>query len=182
MAQNEFPVKEDHPLNPISPYGESKKQAEELFENFNQENGIESVVLRFYTVYGPRQRPDEPFTKFIRLALSCKPISIYCAGTKQRDFTYVSDIINGTILAAERGNGIFNLGGGTPISLNDMVSTIENLLDMKIQREFVDSPIGDVQKTHADISKAENELGYIPKVKLTDGISNCIKWCKKTQI
>jgi len=180
LAQNEFPVKEDHPLNPISPYGESKKQAEELFENFNQENGIESVVLRFYTVYGPRQRPDEAFTKFIRLALSCKPISIYGDGAKQRDFTYVSDIINGTILAAERGSGIFNLGGGTPINLNDMVSTIENSLDMKIQREFVDSPIGDVQKTHADISKAQNMLGYIPKIKFIDGVKKSVEWCRST--
>lgn len=182
LTPNEFPVKEDHALNPISPYGESKKEAEELFVNFNQKTGVEFTILRFYTVYGPRQRPDEAFTKFIRLALSGKSIPIYGDGEKERDFTYVSDIVDGTILSAEKGSGIYNLGTGTPVTVNEMVSTIESLLGMKIRKEFVDSPPGDVKKTHAGITKAENELGYIPKVKLTDGISNCIEWCKKTQI
>lgn len=182
LTPNEFPVKEGHALNPISPYGESKKEAEELFINFNQKTEVEFTILRFYTVYGPRQRPDEAFTKFIRLVLSGKSIPIYGDGKKERDFTYVSDIVDGTILSAEKGSGVYNLGTGTPVTVNEMVSTIEDSLDMKIRKKFVDSPPGDVQKTHADITKAENELSYIPKVKLTDGISNCIKWCKKTQI
>ena len=180
VASNEFPVKEDHALHPISPYGESKKQSEELVINFNRESSVVFAILRFYTVYGPRQRPDEAFTKFIRLALSRKHIPVYGDGTKERDFTYVSDIVDGSVLAAQKGNGIYNLGSGTPATVNDMILTIENSLNTKIRREFLDSPQGDVQKTHADISKAKNELGFDPKVKLKEGVKKSVEWCKNT--
>ena len=176
-----FPVKETYSSNPISPYGESKKQAEEFCQKFTKENGIELVILRFYTVYGPRQRPDEAFTKFIRLILNGKPIPVYGDGNKERDFTYVSDIVNGSLLAAEKGTGVYNLGTNHPVTVNHMISTIEKLIGQKVQKEFVESPIGDVQKTHADISKAQKELDYFPQVSFEEGIKNCIDWCKETQ-
>ncbi len=181
ISSLDFPVKESHSLNPISPYGESKKEAEEFCTKFAKENGIDLVILRFYTVYGPRQRPDEAFTKFIRLILDKKPIPIYGDGTKERDFTYVSDIVNGSILAVTKGNGIYNLGTNHPVTVNHMISTIEKLMKQKIQREYVKSPKGDVQKTHANISEAQKELGYFPKISFEEGIKNCIDWCKKTQ-
>ena len=181
LSPQDFPVKETHSLNPISPYGESKKQAEEFCQNFAKKNKIDLAILRFYTVYGPRQRPDEAFTKFIRLILDKKSIPIYGNGTKERDFTYVSDIVNGSLLAIKKGTGIYNLGTNHPVTVNHMISTIEKLMGQKIQKEYVKSPIGDVQKTHADISKAQKELDYSPKVSFEEGVKNCIDWCKKTQ-
>ena len=180
LKTEDFPVKEDHTLNPISPYGESKKQAEELCLKHMHDFGMKMVILRFYTVYGPRQRPDEAFTKFIRLAQLGKPIPVYGDGTKERDFTFVSDIVNGTILAAENGIGIYNLGTGGPIILNQMILTLEKSLDKKIQKNYLPSPEGDVEKTHADISKAKKELGYYPRFTLKEGVNECVRWCIET--
>jgi nucleoside-diphosphate-sugar epimerase len=177
---NEFPVSETHSLNPISPYGESKKQAEELFVNAKDMNGLDFAILRFYTVYGPRQRPDEAFTKFIRLAFENKSIPIYGDGSKERDFTNINDIVNGSILATEKGSGIYNLGSGNPVTVNKMVSSIEKILGFKMKKEYIDSPLGDVQKTHADISKAKKELGFQPNIKLDEGIKKTIDWFKKS--
>lgn len=181
VAAADFPVKEDHPLNPISTYGQTKKEAEKICLQHSKETNTKLVMLRFYTVYGPRQRPDEAFTKFIRLAQEKKPIPIYGDGNKERDFTYVSDIVSGTILAAKRGQGTYNLGSGRPVTVNEMVSLLEKHLGTKLDREYVDSPPGDVQKTHSDISKAKKEMGYEPKMPLDEGIKNCIKWCSETK-
>ncbi len=140
----------------------------------------EIAILRFHSVYGPRQRPDEAITKFIRLSQAGEPIPIYGDGNKERDFTFVSDIVNGLILAAQKGKGVYNLGTGKPITVNEMVSAIERELGGKITRNHVDSPEGDVQKTHASISKAKNDLGYEPKVSLEEGIKKCVQWCSDT--
>jgi UDP-glucuronate 4-epimerase len=180
IEKHETPVKEDHPLNPISPYGESKKQAEEICQEFSKTHSIQVVILRFYTVFGPRQRPDEAITKFIRLAIDDKPIPIYGDGSKERDYTFVSDIVNGIILAEKNGNGIYNLGSSIPISINKMVSTIEQNLNKKIQKDYLASPPGDVEITHADISKAKNEIHYFPKTNFEDGIKASINWCKES--
>jgi len=177
VKPEDFPVKEDHELNPIAPYGESKKRAEELCIKFAKEHDAKIAILRFYTVYGPRQRPDEAFTKFIRLVQAGKPIPIYGDGNKERDFTFVSDIVNGSILAANKGIGTYNLGTGKPITINQMVSALEEVMKVKILREYVESPKGDVEKTHADISKARKELGYIPKVSFDEGVKQCVEWC-----
>ena len=181
VAPQDFPVKEDHSLNPISPYGQTKNQAEEICLKYSNETKTKLAILRFYTVYGPKQRPDEAFTKFIRLAQAKKPIPVYGDGNKERDFTYVSDIVNGTILAAKNGIGIYNLGSGKPVTVNEMVSLLEKHLAIKINKEYVDSPLGDVQKTHSDITKAKKEIGYEPKMSLDQGIKNCIQWCSQTQ-
>ena len=98
-----------------------------------------------------------------------------------RDFTYVSDIVRGSILASIKGSGVYNLGTNNPITVNQMVSTIEKLMELKIQKKYVKSPTGDVQKTHANISKAQKELGYSPNMLFEDGVRNCIKWCIETQ-
>ena len=180
VSPEDFPVREDHPLCPIAPYGESKKVAEELCIKFSEKFDKEIAILRFYTVYGPRQRPDEAFTKFIRLCQAGKPIPIYGDGNKERDFTFVSDIVNGSILSAQKGNGVYNLGTGKTITVNEMASGIEKEIGKKITRNYVDSPEGDVQKTHASISKAKNELGYEPKVSLENGIKKCVQWCSDT--
>ena len=180
VSPDEFPVKENHALNPIAPYGESKKQAEKLCLRYAKDFDMKIAILRFYTVYGPRQRPDEAFTKFIRLAQVDKPIPVYGDGTKERDFTFVSDIVNGVILAAEKGNGIYNLGTGNPIILNQMISSIEKAIGKKIHRNYLPNPEGDVQKTHADITKAKEKLGFAPQFSLENGVAQCVSWCFET--
>jgi len=181
LPSSDFPVKEEHSLNPIAPYGETKKQAEELCSKFSSEFNMKTVSLRFYTVYGPRQRPDEAFTKFIRLSQAEKPIPVYGNGEKERDFTFVADIVEGAILAAKNGLGTYNLGTGKPIKLNQMISALERSLGKKIKKNYQPSPPGDVEKTHADISKAKKELGYNPKYNLEKGIAECVKWCNETR-
>lgn len=181
IPSGEFPVNEDHPLQPISPYGESKKQAEELCLQYIKKFNVKTTILRFYTVYGPRQRPDEAFTKFIRLIQARKPIPVFGDGTKERDFTFVSDIVNGTILAALQGNGTYNLGTGKPNTLNQMIIALEKKIGRRIQRNYLPSPIGDVEKTHADITKAKKELGYHPEYTLEKGIEECVNWCTETK-
>jgi len=178
LSKDETPVNENHPLNPISPYGESKKRAEEICLKFSKTHKTRVSVLRFYTVYGPRQRPDEAITKFIRLALKGSSIPIYGNGEKIRDFTFVSDIVNGIILAEKFGDGVYNLGSARTITVNEMVSTIEKNMNTKIQKQYLDSPPGDVEITHADISKAEKELNYKPQTNFEDGIKASINWCK----
>ena len=177
LKSDQFPVKEEHSLNPISPYGESKKQAELLCKTYSEKLKIKTSILRFYTVYGPRQRPDEAIMKFINLSISGKPIPIYGDGTKIRDYTFVSDIVNGIILSQKFGNGTYNLGSGNPISINQMVDIIEEKLGKKIKRQYIDSPKGDVFKTHADITEAEKELKFSPKIKFQNGIEKTIDWC-----
>lgn len=176
LKSDQFPVNEEHSLNPISPYGESKKQAELLCKTYSEKLKIKTSILRFYTVYGPRQRPDEAIMKFINLSISGKPIPIYGDGTKIRDYTFVSDIVNGIILSQKFGNGTYNLGSGNPISVNQMVDIIEEKLGKKIKRQYVDSPKGDVFKTHADITKAEKELKFLPQMKFENGIGKTIDW------
>ena len=180
VPNTHFPVKETEPLQPISPYGESKKLAEEFCQHFSLITKTKLSILRFYTVFGPRQRPDEAITKFIKLILDNKSIPIYGNGNKERDFTYVGDIISGTLLAAEKGAGIYNLGTNNPISVNFMVSVIEKLMRQKVIKKNINSPEGDVEKTHADITKAQIELNYSPKISFETGINNCIIWCKET--
>ena len=176
LKSDQFPVKEEHSLNPISPYGESKKQAELLCKTYSEKLKIKTSILRFYTVYGPRQRPDEAIMKFINLSISGKPIPIYGDGTKIRDYTFVSDIVNGIILSQKFGNGAYNLGSGNPISINQMVDVIEEKLGKKIKRQYIDSPKGDVFKTHADTTKAEKALKFSPKIKFQNGIEKTIDW------
>jgi len=176
LLEEDFPVKEDYALHPISNYGESKKRAEELCINFSKENGLKVAILRFHTVYGPRQRPDQAFTKFMQKIQAKNPIPVYGDGTKERDFTFVSDIVNGIILAAEKGEGIYNLGSGKAISLDQMIRTLEKTIGKKITKNYIASPNGDVRKTLADIKKAINELNYFPQFSLEQGLKKCVEW------
>ena len=176
LQPEEFPVKEDHSLQPISPYGESKKQAETLCINSSKISGLKIAILRFHTVYGPRQRPDQAVTKFMQKTLMNNPIPVYGDGTKERDFTFVSDIVNGIILAAEKGEGIYNLGSGKPISLDQLIKTLETTMGKKITRNYIASPDGDPAKTFADITKAKRELNFVPQFSLEQGLKKCVEW------
>lgn len=181
VPEDQLPVREDAPLRPIAPYPLSKIHAEQLCERFNEWYGTPVSMLRFYTVYGARQRPDEMFTTFITRLLQGQPIEIFGDGNQTRDFTHVSDIINGAIQAYAHGHGIYNLGSGRRVSVNDAVQEIVRQLGITPEIRHGQQRQGDVRHTHADISKAQAELGYRPAMSLEDGVKDCIAWCKELQ-
>ena len=168
---------------PISPYAATKSACEQFLYTYSKLYGINTVCLRFFTVFGPRQRPDLAIRKFIELIEKDEPIPVYGDGTTLRDYTYIDDIISGICAAIEYKKTpyeIINLGGGSPIMLNDMISTIEKILGKTAKRNYMPMRAGDVDKTVSDISKARKLLDYKPKTSFEDGIKNFIKW-KNTQ-
>ncbi len=176
VGESELPIEESRKLEPISPYGYSKKLCEEICQMYSRIWGLEVVSLRYFTVYGPRQRPDEAFSKFIKKMLKGERLEIYGSGEQTRDFTYVSDAVEATLLAAKRGQGVYNIASGSRISLNKALSLISRVsgLDPKIVRR--EKQPGDVTHTWASISKAKKELGYRPKIGLEAGLREHFQW------
>jgi UDP-glucose 4-epimerase len=175
------PVDEDHPKNPISPYAVSKLACEYYCDYYFREYSIPSTWLRFYTVYGPWGRKDMAIRKFIERVLKGEEIVIYGDGEQLRDFTYISDIVDGLILAAEneKADGeAFNLGCGNPISVNELVNKIYKITDRPKNVKYIDAKKGDVRVTHSDITKAQVKLGFSPKVNIDQGIKNTYEWEK----
>lgn len=164
---------EDHVLLPISPYASTKVSGELLGHVYSHLYGIRFLGLRFFTVYGPRQRPDLAIAKFARLIEQDSPISLYGDGSTRRDYTYVADIVDGIVRAmAYQGSNyeIINLGSGNPITLIDMVETVETEMGAEPDRIYAEEQAGDVPQTWADISKAQRLLGYSPTISLTEGV------------
>ena len=182
VAEKELPVKEERKLNPISPYALAKVQGEEWCKMFEKVYGLRTVSLRYFTVFGPRQRPDEAFSKFIGSIMKGDGIEIYGDGNQTRDFTFVGDVVDGTVLACERGKGIYNIGSSNRISVNEMVSLIEKNMGNKAKIKHIERQQGDVTHTWSDINKAEVELGYKPKVSIEEGIKRHIEWFRGTHI
>lgn len=164
--------------NPISPYASTKKSGELLCYVYTHLYGFDITCLRFFTVYGPRQRPDLAIHKFTRLINEGKPIPFYGDGSTARDYTYILDIINGINRAAEnlKVYRIYNLGNSSTVALNELVKIIETSLGKKAIIDRLPLQPGDVKITYADISKAKSELGYDPQYKFNLGIQNFIKW------
>lgn len=167
---------------PISPYAATKKSCELLCHTYNHLYGISIACLRFFTVYGPRQRPDLAIHKFTELIMKDKSIPFYGDGTTERDYTYISDIIDGInktikwIDTNEIKYEIFNLGGDHTISLKEMVKTIEYVLKKHAKLNVMDMQPGDVNRTCADIRKSNDILGYCPKTIFAEGIKQFIEW------
>lgn len=176
-----LPVKEDTPLKPISPYGVTKLAGENLAFLYYKAYGIQVVSLRYFTVFGPKQRPDMAFSRFLKAALNDEPIQIFGAGNQTRDFTYIEDAVMGTMLAVEGGRPgqIYNIGGGKRISLNEVLNIIEKVIGKRLKIERIDAQKGDVQHTFADILKAQRDFNYRPKFPLSQGIEKQYVWIKK---
>ena len=173
------PVDEEHPKNPISPYAVTKLCGETYADLYYKEYNLPITSLRFYTVYGPRGRPDMAIRKFFNLMRQNKEIFIYGNGTQKRDFTYISDIIDGLILAGEKVSAkgeIFNLGGSSPIEVNELVEKMYRITKFQKKIRYIEKQKGDVELTHSDISKARKLLGFSPKVKIDVGLKNQYKW------
>lgn len=180
VEEHDLPVKENKELDPIAPYPQSKKHCEELIKLYSGLYDFDYVILRYFTAYGPRQRPDEAFTKFIQMILNDDPVTIYGDGEQSRDFTHVEDIVRGNILASEKGKDeIYNIGSDRRISVNKMVEVLDETVDKKVKSKYVDQPEGDVRHTLADVSKAKSNLGYEPEIEFEDGVESCVEWVRK---
>lgn len=178
-AGQPMPFKEDLAVNtPISPYAASKKAAEVMAYTYHYLFGIDISVVRYFTVYGPAGRPDMSIFRFIKWIDEGKPIILYGDGSQARDFTYVDDIADGTILAMKDvGYEIINLGGGkNPISLKTVIETIQKYLNKEAVIEYRPFHKADLKETWADITKAERILGWKPKISFEEGIKRTIDW------
>jgi nucleoside-diphosphate-sugar epimerase len=173
-----YPTAEGVARAPISPYGLTKLATEELAGVYERLDGLHTVGLRYFTVYGPRQRPDMAFARFIASALAGKPVKILGDGTQVRDFTFVDDAVEGTIAAALNGRrgAIYNIGGGTQVELLEALRQIERLLDLPIEVEHLPDARGDVRRTCSDPSTAIVELGFAPRVSLEEGLARQSEW------
>ncbi len=172
---------EDNVDFPISPYAATKKACELICHTYHSLYGIDMTCLRFFTVYGPRQRPDLAIYKFARLIEQGKSIPVYGDGSMMRDFTYIDDIIAGTTAAIDKcaGYNIYNLGESEPIKLGELIEHIEKALGKKAQKEYLPKQPGDVERTYADVSKAGKELGYKPGTHITEGLARFVQWLRQ---
>lgn len=165
---------------PVSVYAATKRSAEMLAHSYNQQYGIETTALRFFTVYGPWSRPDMAMLKFAEKMAKGEPIDIYNHGNMKRDFTYIDDIVEGFVSAVEKplGYEVINLGNGSPVKLLDFVEELEKQLGVSAEKNMMPMQQGDVFETYADITKAQQLLGYEPKTSFRDGVAVFARWFK----
>ncbi len=172
-----LPTSEDAPPRPVSPYGATKLTAEHLCRLYLRNFGVPAVILRYFTVYGPRQRPDMAFHRFISSISRGKTLEVYGDGSQSRDFTYVGDTVDATVLAAEAKVGAtYNVGSGRTFPLSGAISLLETIIGKKAQVSYRQKEAGDVEKTSADVSRIERELGYRPRVSFEDGLRRQVAW------
>ena len=173
-----MPTHEDVVLRPLSPYGQTKASMELLCELYRLSHGVDTVGLRYFTVYGPRQRPDMAFHRFCRAALTGAPITVFGDGHQTRDFTFVADIVAATRAAARAPltHRVLNVGGGSPASIREAIDIIGSLLGRPIDVTYTDPERGDVRDTAADATRARNELGFSPSVSLPEGLAAELSW------
>jgi UDP-glucuronate 4-epimerase len=178
------PFSEDDPIRqPISPYAATKAAGELLCHTYSHLYGLRCVCLRFFTVYGARQRPDLAIHKFARLMTSGKPIPVFGDGSTRRDYTYIDDIISGVMAAVVYDGSnyeVFNLGESETVELRQLISILEKTLDCRAIIDQQPPQPGDVPQTFADITKARQLLGYNPKTNIEDGIKKFVEWFRQT--
>ncbi len=176
----QLPMTESSPLHPYSPYGVTKLAAEHLCQLYYQNYDCPCVSLRFFTVYGPGQRPDMAFHKFFKSICKNEEITVFGDGQQTRDFTYIDDIIDANLSSIENGKPgeTYNLGGGTQRKLADIIPIFEETSRRKVKIRFASGQKGDVRHTFADIRKAEADLRYAPKTKLEEGLGHEWEWIK----
>lgn len=174
-----LPWKEDEQLQPISPYAMTKLAGEMAGHVFSSLYGIRFIALRFFTVYGPSQRPDLAIHKFVKAILTDQPITMYGDGSTSRDYTYVDDIVQGVLAAITYDQSLFeiiNLGNNYAVSLKDLIQNVEEVVGKKSQILQQPEQAGDVPRTFADVSKAKQLLNYQPTTQLKDGLKNFYDW------
>jgi UDP-glucose 4-epimerase len=177
----DLPMRESSLPCPISPYGVSKLAAEHLCWLYYKNFAVPTVSLRYFTVYGARQRPDMAFHRFLRSAVEGKHIAVYGDGEQSREFTHVDDIIAATWMASKDGlpGEIFNIGGGSRVTLNRVIQIIQAMVNSEFEVRYEGKQKGDVRHTFADMTKAAEKLGYQPKVPLEEGLRREYEWIKE---
>ncbi|WP_071192569.1 NAD-dependent epimerase/dehydratase family protein [Trichormus sp. NMC-1] len=176
-----LPTHEEIKPLPVSPYGITKLAGERLCELYHKNFAVPFVSLRYFTVYGPRQRPDMAFHKFFKAVLQDDAIPIYGDGQQTRDFTFVTDVIAANLAAAtipKAVGEIFNIGGGSRVVLAEVLDTMEDIVGKPIKRNHIEKAMGDARHTAADVSKAQKILGYQPQVSLREGLRREWEWIK----
>jgi len=173
-----MPMREDALPQPVSPYGVTKLAAEQLCYLYYTNHRVPAVSLRYFTVYGPRQRPDMGFHKFLRAAIRREPITLYGDGEQTRDFTFVHDAVGATIAAATRGvpGRVYNVGGGSRVSMNDVVELMGRVSGRTLVVTRGDAQKGDMRHTYADTTRARQDLGFAPRVGLEEGLAAEFTW------
>jgi nucleoside-diphosphate-sugar epimerase len=175
-----LPVTEHTLPQPISPYGVTKLAAEHLCHLYHANFGVPVVSLRYFTVYGPRQRPDMAFHKLIRAMLRDEPFPLYGDGEQTRDFTFISDAVEANMLAVDAPpGGVFNIGGGSRVTINQVIATLEELVGNPARVDRQGQQAGDVRHTWADTTSAREVLGFEPTVSLRDGLAAQVAWLQK---
>jgi len=179
-----FPWKEEEQLLPISPYAMTKLAGEMMGHVYSKLFGIRFIALRFFTVYGPGQRPDLAIHKFTKAIIKGEPITMYGAGNTSRDYTYIDDIVQGVIKAitfTQSDFEIINLGNNYAISLNELIHSVEQIIGKKAIIQQLPEQPGDVPKTFADISKAKRLLNYDPTTELKEGLAKFYAWFRENE-
>lgn len=178
----ELPVRETALPQPVSPYGVTKLAAEHLCHLYWVNHGVPAVSLRYFTVYGPRQRPDMGFHKFIRALLAGEEIVIYGDGNQTRDFTYISDAIaaNLACVDADVAGQVFNIGGGSRISVNEVLQVLERVSGRRPRVRYIETQKGDVRHTFADTTRARHSLGFRPAVSTEEGLRAEFEWLDRS--
>jgi UDP-glucuronate 4-epimerase len=174
----EYPTAEDVELRPISPYGITKVACEHLASAVARARGLDAVLLRYFTVYGPRQRPDMAFTAMLTALARHEPFRLFGDGTAARSFTYVADAVAATIAAMERGvsGHVYNVGGGEEATMLEAIAVAEDAAGRRLEVEYVDAAAGDVRRTKADVSKAAAALDWRPSTPLSEGLREQWHW------
>lgn len=173
-----LPMREDTYLQPLSPYGVSKLAAEHLASLYWENHRVPAVSLRYFTVYGPRQRPDMGFHRFFRAVLKDEPITIFGDGEQTRDFTFVADAAGATLAAGRQGRrgGVYNIGGGSRVTVNEVVELIGRVSGKAVKINRAGEQKGDMRHTYADTSHAQRDLGFSPSVTLEEGLRRQCQW------
>lgn len=174
-----LPFDEDHPTNPVSPYGVSKLAAEHYCRIYQDLYGLRTVSLRYFTVFGPRMRPDLAINIFTHAALRNRPIEIFGTGRKTRDFTYIDNAVDGTLKAVRKGQGEYNIGGGKRINILQLARKIIHLTRSRSKIVHSKDAEGDMEHTLSSITKAKRELGYKVKVDIDAGLKRYVDWVRK---
>ena len=178
-----FPTKETALPRPVSPYGMTKLAAEHLTFVYLRNFGIPATSLRYFTVYGPRQRPDMAFVRFMDALVEGHEIEIYGDGEQTREFTFISDAVDGTVKAASADvvGQIINLGGGSRVTINRVLATLEDISGFEARRKFLSAAPGDPRHTGASINVARERLGWEPRVALREGLAKQWQWFQETR-
>jgi nucleoside-diphosphate-sugar epimerase len=173
-----YPTTEDTPPRPISPYGVTKLATEHLARAYEINFGLEVVTLRYFTVYGPRQRPDMAFTRVVNALRDGTTFEVYGDGSQTRDVTYEGDAVSATVLALEHApaGAVYNVGGGTEASLNDVLEVLERVSGRRLDVVHTDRAAGDVKRTAADTSRLRSDVGWLPETPLDRGLAEQWRW------